>query len=149
MTRSYDAADRAACLRLFETNVPKFFAASEANDFLDFLDRFPKSYLVIDGEDRMLACGGWLPDAAEPKVAVLCWGMVDRSHHRRGLGAQLLAARVGQIEEDGGFDAIRLATSQHSAGFFSRFGFVAEVTVADGYGPGIDLCEMRRQITAP
>ncbi len=41
-----------------------------------------------------------------------------------------------------------LDTSQHSRGFFERFGFQQVARHRDGYGPGLDRCEMRLELNA-
>jgi len=38
--------------------------------------------------------------------------------------------------------AVQLDTSQHSEGFLARFGFQTTRVTPDGYGPGLDRCDM-------
>ncbi|GAA4020458.1 GNAT family N-acetyltransferase [Allokutzneria multivorans] len=138
----YRAADQQEVLEVFDSNVPRYFAESERAEFLEFLGDFGDHYLVGREEGKVVACGGHAPRRDDPSTWTLCWGMVTASHHRRGLGAQLLRVRLDAIAATGPATVL-LATSQHSAGFFERFGFVTENVVPDGFAPGIDQYDMR------
>jgi predicted GNAT family N-acyltransferase len=145
--RNYRAPDRAACISLFDSNVPLYFAAGERADFTGFLDDLPGPYLVMEDGGRIVACGGWARQQPDAPAVTLCWGMVDRACHRRGLGRQLLEARLARIAADKPAAAeVLLSTSQHSAGFFARYGFEVCKVVPEGYGSGIDRCDMRLEM---
>ncbi|HKU99704.1 MAG TPA: GNAT family N-acetyltransferase [Vineibacter sp.] len=141
--RPYRREDRAACLALFDSNVPAAFAPQERADFIHFLDHLNRGYLVMeDVHGHVVACGGFLPSNGNPATAVLCWGMVRQTLHRMGRGAYLLAARLDLIATNAGFTTVAIETSQKSRGFFERFGFVAGTIVPDGFAPGLDRVEM-------
>jgi GrpB-like predicted nucleotidyltransferase (UPF0157 family) len=90
LIRLYDGgADREVCLALFDSNTPTFFDMKEKNEFATFLDDQRKRYFVIEESSNVVACGGW--GSRGPRIALLCWGMVRRDHHRRGIGTLLLA----------------------------------------------------------
>ena len=139
----YRSGDRAACLALFDSNVPDYFASHERKDFTDFLDAVQSAYLVMDDADgQVVACGGFLASDGDPATAVLCRGMVRRGLHRTGRGAYLLSARLDLIAAHPDFATVAVETSQKSRGFFERFGFVAGTLVPDGFAPGLDRVEM-------
>lgn len=140
--RAYTAADAAACLELFDGNTPPFFAPHERVEFAQWLVAPDGVYLVGERDGQVVACGGYAILAPRP-VAVLTWGMVARALHGQGLGRQLLEHRVAAIRRDGRAEAIVLQTSQHSAPFFARAGFVTEKVTPDGFGPRIDRHDMR------
>lgn len=141
VVRPYDAArDRSECVALFRSNVPTYFGPNEEVDYCAFLDAPAGRYLVILDAGVVVAAGGYAMDAEG--VFALCWGMVDRARHRRGLGRRLLEARLEAIRADPRASAVRLSTSQHTRGFFERAGFVAVQVTADGFAPGIDRVEM-------
>ncbi|MCP3804467.1 GNAT family N-acetyltransferase [Allokutzneria sp. A3M-2-11 16] len=142
---AYQAADLREVLDVFDCNVPKYFAESERAEFEEFLGSFGDRYLVGREEGKLIACGGYAPHRTEPGTWTLCWGMVAAEHHRRGLGAQLLRHRLDAIAATGPATVV-LATSQHSAGFFERFGFVTANVVPDGFAPGIDQYDMRLRL---
>lgn len=141
MHRPYRASDRPACIDLFGTNVPRFFHEDERQDFARFLDTEARHYLVVLEGDHILGCGGFgLGD--EGRTASLCWGMVRSDRQGQGIGAQLLLARLEAIATTSATH-VRLATSQHTAGFYQRYGFVVRSIQPDGFAPGLDAVEMR------
>jgi len=140
--RPFETKDREACLEIFRSNQPKFFLDCERPQFATFLDALPGPYFVLcNGSGRVLACGGY---AMEPStgVASLCWGMVHNEFHAQGLGDRLLLERLDRLKSDPGVRCIRLDTSQHTTTFFARLGFVLKKTTSNGYGPGLDRCDM-------
>ncbi|HEY0019665.1 MAG TPA: GNAT family N-acetyltransferase [Longimicrobium sp.] len=141
--RDYTAADRAACLAVFDSNVPEFFIPAEREAFAGFLDGLPGPYLVVEDEDgAVVGCGGY---AVTPgtSTADLCWGMVRRERHGTGLGRLLTEARMDRIHADPAAMEIALNTSQHTRAFYERRGFATERVVPDGFAPGLDRCDMR------
>src|ERR1044072_1579443 len=98
--RRYRAGDRHLCATLFESNVPDFFTAAEREQFLSFIDDAKWPYLVIeDHVGTAIACGGL---AMKGTSAVLCWGIVGRRYHRRGVGRVLLRVRLAMGGGGGG-----------------------------------------------
>lgn len=142
--RSYAPSDRAGCLALFDSNTPEFFAPHEQEEFAGFLDQPGATILVLETTDaELVACGGYYmrEDSTEGGLA---WGMVARRWHRHGLGRILLRARLRALQTVGA-DVVTVRTSQHSRGFFEREGFEEVRLVPDGFAPGIDMIELRRQ----
>jgi ribosomal protein S18 acetylase RimI-like enzyme len=140
--RPYAPADRDPCLVLFDGNVPRFFAAHERGDFARFLDALPGPYLVAVQGGRVVACGGYAMNGDSGDGA-LCWGMVAPELHGEGLGKRLLVERLRRLAADPAVRRIVLETSQHTAGFFERLGFVVTEVDPDGFAPGIDRYVMR------
>lgn len=137
--RAYTPADLPACLALFDGNVPRYFTADECQEFEDFLRAGPPGYLVVEQDGRLLGCGGWaLRDRDEAR---LCWGLAARALHGQGVGRALLQARLQAIRAAGGVQRVTITTSQLSAGFFERFGFVVTEREVDGLAPGLDRVE--------
>ena len=144
--RDYRAADRDACLAIFDSNVPRYFRPHERSDFLAFLDELPGPYLVVEDDDgRVTGCGGWALES-DGRTAALCWGMVDRARHGRGIGSMLLRERLRRIEAHPTASAVILNTSQHTRGFYENLGFALRHLVADGYAPGLDRADMRLEL---
>jgi predicted GNAT family N-acyltransferase len=141
--RDYRTTDRNGCLAVFDSNVPAFFLVDERDGFAHFLDQVgPESaYQVIERDGRIVGCGG---HAVEPDgmTASLCWGMIDKMLHRQGLGRLLTQARVDAAGRTSGVKQVRLDTSQHTTAFYARFGFKTVTVTPDGYGDGLDQCEM-------
>lgn len=140
--RSYRARDFEACLDVFDSNRPKYFSAEERLQFAAFLQQLPGPYLVVeDREGNIVACGGYAIDA-DTAIASFCWGMVERSHHRQGIGRRLSLARLEDIRRQPGVRGIRLDTGHHTRGFYENLGFRLMSVEKDGYWPGLDRCEM-------
>lgn len=143
LVRGYRSSDRDACLALFRGNVPDFFAASEEAQFAGFLDRQAAkcAYQVIVRDGHIVACGGHVTES-DGITASFCWGMVERGRHRTGLGRLLTEARLRAARATPGVRQVRLDTSQHTQGFYARFGFETVAVVKDGYDPGLDRWDM-------
>lgn len=141
--RDYVSADRTACLAMFDGNTPAYFDPSERADFETFLDAIAFTYLVIEDDVGLAACGGWARRRSDPGVVDLCWGMVRRDLHRTGVGRALLEARLAQIRAATGVRAVALQTTQNTEGFFLRYGFVTRQVTPDGFAPGFHRHDMQ------
>lgn len=133
---------RDACVDVFDSNVPDYFLPSERAQFEAFLDDLPGPYFIGESGGRVVACGG-IALSDEGGRADLCWGMVHRSLHRRGLGRRLTRHRV---EEARGLPEVRqiaLQTSQHTKDFYRSLGFEVVEVDPDGFGEGMDRLHMR------
>lgn len=142
--RLYRPADASACLSIFDSNVPTYFAPEERNDFERFLREQATdcAFQVIERDGGIVACGGLLRRG--DGSAGFCWGMVQRALHRHGLGRELALARLRQAEGDPSIDRVTLSTSQHTQGFYASLGFLVTRVVTDGHGTGIDAVDMER-----
>lgn len=143
VSRTYGPEDIDGCLTLFDSNTPRFFDASERDSFVGFLQnqalRWPYQVITLDG--RIVGCGGHAVESDGVSVA-LCWGMVDNSLHGQGLGRILTEARIAAARATPGISRVILNTSQHTQGFYARFGFEAATVTPDGFAPGIDRWDM-------
>lgn len=135
------AEDREACLAIFNTNVPKFFAPSEREQFAAFLDVLPGPYFVCEHGTELIGCAGYARNG--DGSASLCWGMIRRDWHGRGVGRLLLERRLEAIREDHTIKLVIMNTSQHTVAFFQKFGFQIEQVIPDGYSAGLDRYELR------
>lgn len=139
--REYVARDRTDCLAIIRSNTPDFFAEHEVSEFEEFLHDPDGAYYVVEVDEAIAACGGW---SARPDGSVsLCWGMVRRTEHRRGIGSYLLRERLHAIRKDRA-TATRVVTltSQHSRQFFERHGFVVVDIELGGLSPALDAVSM-------
>jgi predicted GNAT family N-acyltransferase len=144
--RLYRASDRDDCISIFRSNVPQFFRDHELTDFTEFLDASDRSYFVVYAGKQIVGCGGFgLRSGSD--TADLCWGMVHRGQQGKRIGAYLLLARLNDIITTTDAKQVRLGTSQHTDGFFQRYGFQIQSTKADGIAAGLDDVEMRIDLT--
>jgi ribosomal protein S18 acetylase RimI-like enzyme len=141
LLRRYEDADFAACLAVFDSNVPKFFAPHEREGFASFLGdlaRFAVQYYVLvddpqGARPRVIACAGV---GRRDDEARMCWGIVDATRQGEGFGRLLLLVRLVRGAELGARRA-GLDTIPSVAPFFEREGFVITGGEDDHYGPGI------------
>ena len=132
-------------MAVFDSNTPHFFDPSERADFAGFLDAEPDDYFVVTGGSEVVGCGGvFVRDNTEDaNWGGLCWGMVESARHRAGVGSFLLRQRLAYLAETyPRLEAVLLDTSQHSQGFFARFGFETLKVTPDAYAPGLDRYDM-------
>lgn len=140
--RQYQTSDRSACLAIFDSNTPEWFAPHEREHFELFLDNGPESYFVLINRDGIVEGAGGIEVEPERRMAWLTWGMVDPARHRQGLGRLQLEHRLDLLRGIPEVDRVCIDTSHKTAPFFARFGFVAQRIIPDGYADGLDRHEM-------
>lgn len=143
--RPYAAADRGACLAVFDTNAPGAFDLAERPKFAAFLEGLTNPYVVMEHDGAVVGCGGYRIDA-EHKMALLRWGMIRRDVQKMGLGRLLLLYRIREISKAASAERVRLATAPPAARFFEKQGFKIVEVVKDGYAPGLDRVEMQMKL---
>jgi hypothetical protein len=58
--RSYTPADKEACLAIFDSNTPPYFAKHERPEFAAFLDESRDPYFVVEASNgQIIGCGGY------------------------------------------------------------------------------------------
>ena len=140
--RTYRASDKEACLKIFDSNTPQTFLASERDIFSKYLDNHSDGYLVIETLDGTpIGCGGHVI-GLDGGAASLCWGMVLKDWHGKGLGKFLLTNRLSTLAQIPKMKLIRLDASQRSVEFFVKWGFKTYRITQNHYGPGLHRHEM-------
>ncbi|QQS32101.1 MAG: GNAT family N-acetyltransferase [Acidobacteriota bacterium] len=143
MIRPYSAGDLEAVIAIFRSNIPKYFVESEESELREFLADSVENYYVIELNGEVVGAGGIALNADD--TVSLCWGMVHSSRLGTGLGKLLTEYRLARSQEMFGAKPIVTNTSQHTSGFYERLGFVMIEHTPDGFGPGIDICRMRKE----
>ena len=145
--RIYTPDDRTACLNIFRSNVPTYFAASDEMEFAPFIDDVRERFWVIDVDGQVRACGGLAVCYPEPEIATLCWGMVAQNLQRQGIGKALLEFRMREIATQWpSIRRVRITTTQVVQVFYERQGFAAVYVEPGGYGPGLDRVVMCQDV---
>lgn len=144
--RTYTAADRPACLEVFDQNCPRFFALEERENFEEYLDAPQGPYFVLEREEggAILGCGGYALEGTG--IASLVWGMVLPAFQRQGLGRYLTMYRLREISRQNGPQLVRMDTTQHSSAFYEKLGFRVIGVKQDGYAPGLDRVELMKKL---
>lgn len=138
--RSYQSGDEDICIKIFNSNCPKFVGENERPLFIEWLERKSYPYYVVERKNTVLACGGY---AVENGIADLTWGLVHRDYHRQGIGSRLTRFRIDKIYEQYRNINIRIETSQHTELFYQKFGFIRMNYEKNGFAQGIDRIEMQ------
>jgi N-acetylglutamate synthase-like GNAT family acetyltransferase len=142
LIRPYTSDDLDAVVGIFRSNIPKYFGHGEEPGLRSFLaDMRASGYYVIEIDGEIVGAGGIALN--EDDTASLCWGMVREDHLGTGLGKKLTAFRIEKSRERFGYRAMVMSTSQHTEGFYEKFGFRTVEHTPNGFGPGIDTCKMR------
>jgi len=146
--RSYTPQDRDACLAVLRSNVPEHFVAADEDALGRFLDALPGPYFVVEEPDGFIvACGG-ITEEDDPAVASLCWGIVDATRHRAGIGSALLDHRLAMfLPEHPNVKCLRVNTTQKVQGFFERHGFRVTAIHPRAYGHDLDRVRMERRLS--
>lgn len=140
--RPYANDDLDAVISIFRSNIPKYFASSEEPSLRSFLsDARCEHYFVAELDEELIGAGGIA--ANDHDTVSLCWGMIRADHLGEGLGRELTEFRIVKAREIFGDLPLVISTSQHTQGFYEKFGFRLTDHVPDGFAPGIDTCKMR------
>jgi hypothetical protein len=122
--RPYIPADRCGCVNVFDWNVPEFSSRQNGMTLSAFLISKQSPCHIKSSKVRgELSRAGGLAVASDGICAGLCWGMVAEDLHDTGLGKLLTTIRLEAARAISGVEQVRLDTSQHTQGFYRRFGF--------------------------
>lgn len=142
--RRYKPSDIEAVVAIFRSNIGKYFVEAEEKELREFLEAFSDDYFVIEIIDEVVAAGGIALN--EDATISLCWGMVRTDLIGTGLGKKLTLFRMEKGREKWGDRPFVTSTSHHTEGFYKKLGFETVEHTPDGFGPGIDICKMRKDI---
>lgn len=146
--RPYADPDRAAVRAVFDSNTPAFFAPCEAWAFDDQLARPAGPALVVTRDGRVVAYGGYETAELYNRLT-LRWGMAAAEVHGTGVGAALLWARIAHaLTHAPGRRWLAVDTTPGVAPFFERNGFERLSDWPQGYGSGLDMVELRLELTS-
>lgn len=142
--RPYSPADLEKVVALLRSNIPKYFGDGEEPGLRNFLHAERSGdYYVVEFESEVVGSGGIALNDLEPPTVSLCWGMVREDFLGKGLGKELTRFRIALAREKYPGLPLTISTSQHTRGFYEKFGFRLTEHTSDGFGPGIDNCKMR------
>jgi ribosomal protein S18 acetylase RimI-like enzyme len=140
--RDYKAEDKPACLEIFQSNVPDYFALGELSEVTRLLDEGLCPYLVVENdENQIIASGGIWIDALE-KTATLCWIMVARPYHGKGTGRLLVLTLLTLLRQSPFVELVKLDTSQHTTVFYEKLGFTKGGFSENYYAEGLHRYDM-------
>lgn len=141
--RNYAADDLNAVIEIFRSNIPKYFVPAEEPGLREFLSNHVENYYVLECGGEVVAAGGIALN--DDDTVSLCWGMVHNDRLGTGLGKALTEYRIARSHEIFGEKPLVIVTSQHTEGFYRKYGFVTVEHTPDGFAPGIDIHKMRSE----
>jgi N-acetylglutamate synthase-like GNAT family acetyltransferase len=127
-------------ISIFRSNIPKYFFDFEEKDLMEDIPQFHHTFYVMLLGEKIVGAGGY--DLNEDDTVSLCWGMVHNDHLKQNFGKLLLEFRLNEIEKTYPGKTVVNVTSQHTTGFFEKYGFKIVSITKDGFGPGLDNCKM-------
>ena len=139
--RPYTPDDLGAVVAIFRSNIPKYFGPGEESDLREFLAEERDEYFLIETEGEIVGSDGIALNLND--TVSLCWGMIRSDHHGTGKGRELTEFRLAMAKEQFGDLPVVIDTSQHTQGFYGKFGFQITERRPNGFGPGLDICKMR------
>ena len=137
--RSYQLQDKQACLKIFDENSPKFFAANEYSDYADFLDTNPIGYEVCILDNSIVGAFGLIGVTSVYKS--INWIMISPNSHGLGVGS-LFMKRAISLANDHKLNHIKIAASHLSAPFFAKYGAISIGEIENGWGPNMHRVDM-------
>lgn len=150
--KQYSKEHNRSCIRIFESNTPRYFAEDEQEGLelwlsgqdsghLAYKNTEAEFFYVLEDKGLVVACGGYYIIRGS-QVANLVWGMVQCSLHNQGLGKMLFEYRIKEIKDKFPGFKILLDTTQHTYQFFEKQGFSTTQIRTDFYGPKLDRYDM-------
>lgn len=115
--RNYQISDQPFLIELIRSNVPRYFAESEVDDFVHYLESELENYWVLEVEDQIIGCGG--VNFLDTNKARISWDMIHPDFQGVGLGKELLNFRLDFLKSNG-FDKVDVRTSQFSFLFYQK-----------------------------
>ena len=112
-------ADHDACIEIYRLNEVNRFPKEVAQEFDKLLRREPFRFIVVEQNDRVIACGG---SVFEGDSHTLIYGLVHPSFQSIGIGRLLLAARLVRPKMERPM-IVMIHAVKESVGYFKRWGF--------------------------
>lgn len=144
MIRAFTLKDKESLLELFDVNTPKYFDASEKEDFIEYLHHLTEDYFVFLEKDTIVGCGGinYLKDKREARIS---WDMIHPEFHGKGIGKKLMNHRLNKISNNKDVDLVVVRTSQFAHLFYEKMGFTLQFIKKDFWAKGIDMYFMTKE----
>lgn len=146
MIRSYRDTDLEAVIRLLQLNTPQYFALAEEKELRNYLTDEKEDYYVVELNHELVAAGGINYNVDSKDSVRIAWDIVHPTQQRQGIGNQLLAYRIKQIENKKVYSEIIVRTSQLAFRFYEQNGFTLTAIEKDYWAMGFDLYLMIKKL---
>ncbi|MGB3183431.1 MAG: GNAT family N-acetyltransferase [Cyclobacteriaceae bacterium] len=142
MIRPYTNKDEEPLLGLIDLNIPTYFAATEKQDYLQYLRTEREDYYVTELNGKPVAAGGinYFPEQSEARIS---WDVVHPELQGRGIGSDLVRHRLEYIRnQHPKITRVIVRTSQMVYKFYKKQGFRLLRSEPDFWAEGYDLYVM-------
>src|SRR5712671_5054402 len=82
--RVYELRDFETCVAIYRKNEAGRFPSGHGAEFVEYLKKDPKAFIVAECDSRVVGYGGI--NLMAPNVATLCYGIVDPEFQRQRIG---------------------------------------------------------------
>ena len=145
MIRPYQTTDKDQVIEIFKLNTPKYFALSEKEDLVQYLDDLREDYFVMEENGELIGAGG-INYFLNENTARISWDFFDPGFQGKGLGRKLLQHRIDKMKENPNIKTIIVRTSQVAFGFYEKSGFQLKDIEKDFWAKGFDLYLMEMNV---
>ena len=139
--RPYITNDCEKIIQLFKLNTPKYFAVTEEEDLIYYLDEHAQNYFVIESQGELIGCGGY-NFSDDLATGIISWDILHPQQQGKGFGTVLLNYRIEKLKEDMKIKIVSVRTSQVVFKFYEKAGFILKDVVKDYWAEGFDLYRM-------
>lgn len=146
MIRTFDIRDKPKVMKLLRLNTPEFFAPSEENDFLDYLDNSAENYFLVEVNEEVIGGGGINYGFDNGLTARISWDIIHPAHQGKGIGTELLQFRIDEIKKTKTIRNIVVRTTQLAQYFYGKHGFSLDQISKDYWAKGFDLYQMSMKL---
>jgi ribosomal-protein-alanine N-acetyltransferase len=143
--RPYTQEDQTALILLLRLNTPEYFATSEEEDFLYYLNNHAANHYVLEVDGQILGCGGF-NFSDDLTVGKISWDILHPHHQEKGLGRRLTLYRIEKMREVPSVCTISVRTSQLVYKFYEKLGFELKETAKDYWAAGFDMYRMEQPV---
>ncbi|OLQ94532.1 GNAT family N-acetyltransferase [Vibrio ponticus] len=137
--RAYTPSDKDACLQVFDSNCPAYFATNEREDYASFLESNPTGYEVCLLNNNIIGAYGLSGSSLE--FYSLNWILISPNAQGVGVGDQFMNRAISKAKQLN-VAKIKIAASHLSAPFFAKYGAIEISTIPDGWGLGMHRIDM-------
>lgn len=140
--RPYKTTDIDDVISLLRLNTPKFFAADEEVDLVNYLESKRELYYVLLYDQKIVGCGG-INFADNKTTGIISWDIFHPDYQGKSLGTHLLKHRLDELNTIDDIQKIIVRTSQIAYGFYEKQGFEILEIVKDYWAVGFDMYLMK------
>ena len=142
--RPYSTTDFNSVIELLRLNTPKYFAAEEESDLINYLNNEIDFYFVAEHNSSVIGCGG-INLVDDGKTARISSDIIHPGYQGKGVGIKIIKHRLDYISKLDPIEKIVVRTTQLVYPFYEKFGFKLKGFVKDYWAQGFDMHIMERQ----